>query len=249
MIHTDSAKVGLLCSLVFATTIGFLPAQSDAAKLYKWVDENGVVHYSDRMPPDITRDAHEELDSRGLTVREVDRAKTDEERMTEKVEKSMEEQQRRIAAEKQARERMRDQILLQTFTTERDLLMTRDDRLNAVDSIISLTTNNNKHLATQIEDTSRKVERIQNSGREVPENMSKQLDSLNEQFQKNKEYIELKQKERKELSESFAADLLRFRQLKGITPETDSAPAPDMTRTTDAPAPPKDIAKNKSGGD
>ena len=248
MIKTDSARVKIFYGLVLAVTLLFV-APGNAAKLYKWVDDNGVVHYSDRMPPNTTEKAHEELDQRGFTVKEVDRAKTDEERMEEQVEQNMEEQQRRIAAEKQARQRMRDQILLQTFTTERDLLMTRDDRLNAVDSIINLTANNNKRVAAQIEETNRKLERFRNSGRDVPENIAKQLESLNAQFEKNKEYVELKQKERKDLSDSFAADLKRFRELKGIEPESDSKPAPEMQPADDAPAPPKDIAKNKSNED
>ena len=189
-----------------------------AAKLYKWVDENGVVHYSDKIPPEANKKAHEELDSRGVRKRELGREKTDEERMSEKMEKTLAEQQRRIEAEKLARQRMRDQILLQTFTTERDLVLTRDDRLNAIDSILNLTLTNNKRIVQQIEETKTRIAQIENSGRQVPENLSQKLESLNQQHEKNKSFVELKQKERLEQSEKFDADIRRFRELKGIEP-------------------------------
>jgi hypothetical protein len=143
------------------------------------------------------------------------------------MEQSMLEQQRRIEAEKQARQRMRDQILLQTFTTERDLIITRDDRLNSIDSIINLTATNNKRVVKQIEETKAQITRIENSGREVPENIRKKLENLRGQHEKNKDFVTRKQAERDEVANRFAADLQRFRELKGIavevTPDEESA--------------------------
>jgi hypothetical protein len=33
--------------------------------VYRWVDENGVVHFGDAIPPEYSRERHEVLDSRG----------------------------------------------------------------------------------------------------------------------------------------------------------------------------------------
>jgi YesN/AraC family two-component response regulator len=245
---TIFSRVFPVAGLLLITCIACYSANTHAGKLYKWVDENGVVHYSDRMPPDLSKSAHQELDEHGIARHEVERAKSDEERMAEQVEQSMQEQQRRAEAEKLARQRMRDQILLQTFTTERDLIITRDDRLNAVESIINLTLNNNKRLVSQIEETQDKISRTVNSGREIPENLAKQLENLNGQYEKNKEYIELKQKERQELDDSFTDDLQRFRELKGIELESGQAPVsvPDsIPQDMDKLPKPGDIGQKK----
>lgn len=37
-------------------------------KVYRWVDENGVVHYGDAIPPEYSRERHEVLDGRGTRV-------------------------------------------------------------------------------------------------------------------------------------------------------------------------------------
>lgn len=43
--------------------------QADATgKVYRWVDENGVVHYGDAIPPEYSKERHEVLDGRGTRV-------------------------------------------------------------------------------------------------------------------------------------------------------------------------------------
>jgi len=41
---------------------------ADAQKVYRWVDENGVVHFGDAIPPEYSRERHEVLDGRGTRV-------------------------------------------------------------------------------------------------------------------------------------------------------------------------------------
>ena len=41
---------------------------ADAQKVYRWVDENGVVHFGDAIPPEYSREKHEVLDGRGTRV-------------------------------------------------------------------------------------------------------------------------------------------------------------------------------------
>ncbi|MCB1629640.1 MAG: DUF4124 domain-containing protein, partial [Xanthomonadales bacterium] len=68
--------------IVVATTValGLLAGGSvSAAKLYKWVDENGNVHYSDQVPPSQAKQARSELNEQGVAVKQVDRALTAEE--------------------------------------------------------------------------------------------------------------------------------------------------------------------------
>lgn len=45
-----NARSAALLSALFALT-GFPPAAAEAQEVYRWVDENGVVNFSDRAPP------------------------------------------------------------------------------------------------------------------------------------------------------------------------------------------------------
>jgi hypothetical protein len=194
-----------------------------AGKLYKWVDENGEVHYSDKLPPADAMKQHKEINQQGITTKEVDRAKTEQERIQEKAEQAALEAERRKQAEIEAKQRARDQTLLDTYTTERDLLLARDEHLGSMDSIISLTQSNNAILQTQIDDTKQKIDTMKKSGKEPPENVVKKLENLQGQFDKNAAYLKIKDTERVELKKKFDDDLARYRELKGTTAQA-SAP-------------------------
>ena len=62
--------VGLvLATFLAATQLAWAQKRESAPKVYRWVDENGEVHYSETLPPDWKQETHDELDSRGI-VRE-----------------------------------------------------------------------------------------------------------------------------------------------------------------------------------
>lgn len=200
------------------------------AKLFKWVDENGNVHYGDKIPPQYAKQHHKELDGRGLERRQVDRKKTAEEIAAEQRAKSeetqREEKERMIKAE-QAR---KDQILLDTFTVERDILIMRDDRLGAIDSNVKLTSAYNEQIKTQLETTQARIDTLEKNGREVPENLMKKVKNLSGQLVANETHIARQTKNRVLLEKQFDQDLARFRELKGIAPP----PEPEA-ETEDAP--------------
>jgi len=58
-------------SLVSLLIAGVLAAgAAGAAEVYRWVDENGEVHYSETLPPDFQDKGHDVLNSSGLVVDE-----------------------------------------------------------------------------------------------------------------------------------------------------------------------------------
>lgn len=220
-----------------------------AGKLYKWTDENGNVYYSDKLPPETVEKEHHELNERGVTTKSVNREKTEEERQQETAAKALAEAEKRRVAEEEARVRARDQLLLNTFTTERDLLLARQDRLDSIDSLINLTESNNLRLEQQVAETRQRMENIKNAGREVPENVSKQLENLEGQLTKNRNFILVKREERSKLEQQFDGDLKRYRELKGVTETaTEQRAAEEATQAAigadpKLPVPPQPAAK------
>jgi hypothetical protein len=70
---TLNLALAVATSLLLATTllaVGPVHAQTQPApqkKVYKWVDENGEVHFSESLPPDFEDRKHDIIDSRGMT--------------------------------------------------------------------------------------------------------------------------------------------------------------------------------------
>ena len=48
--------------------------------MYKWVDDKGVVHYTDKIPPEAVDKANTELSKEGIPVKKTDKVLTPEQR-------------------------------------------------------------------------------------------------------------------------------------------------------------------------
>src|SRR3569833_3461541 len=67
-ISTLGAGMTLLCALNVHATAG----------TYRWMDEQGRVHFCDRMPPESADRAYSVINPHGITVKSIDKAKTPE---------------------------------------------------------------------------------------------------------------------------------------------------------------------------
>lgn len=90
---------------------------------YRWVDEHGVVHYGDSVPPKYARDRRDILNSQGVEVGHLDAAKTPGQLALEA------KQRERLVAQKQ-----RDYFLLSTYTSVKDIESLRDERLGQIEA-------------------------------------------------------------------------------------------------------------------
>jgi len=184
------------------------------AGLNKWVDEKGQIHYGDRVPSRYLSKEHSQLNEQGVTLRTSKALKTDKELSAEENArrlKAAEDKKRLIIARKQA---LRDRVLLDTFTTENDLSLARDARIDAIDSQISLAETLIKNDEKKLSNVKIRIETIEKSGRTAPENLHKQIISVGRHIQNNYAFIEDKTNERDEIIKTFKQDVNRFRQLK-----------------------------------
>ncbi|HEY2344686.1 MAG TPA: DUF4124 domain-containing protein [Xanthomonadaceae bacterium] len=97
------------------------------SKLYRWLDKDGKVHYSDDLPPEALTEAREELSkSNGMTLKTVDRALTAEERATAQAKV---EADTKVAAAL-AKIKQSDQMLLNSYPTEGELKRAFEERIS-----------------------------------------------------------------------------------------------------------------------
>lgn len=103
-----------------------LTAFQAQAATYRWVDENGKVHYGDVLPSQVPSKGNAELDKQGRVRKEnargtytpEERRRLEEARVRQEDEKRQEEAQRR-----------RDKALLTTFVSEDEIDLSRDRAL------------------------------------------------------------------------------------------------------------------------
>lgn len=198
--------------VIVISLVASLHCSIAVAKLYKWVDEDGRVHYSDQMPPDQSERRHEVKNEQGITVQHVREAKSPEEIERDRELAAADERR----AEEGRRRAQRDEALLDTFPTERDLLLTRDNRLEALDAIIFLTERQLANVEVRIQKQLALNNERQQLGVEVSEGAEEALKSLERQKLRLVSQLEVKQEERAELYTQFETDLDRYRELRSL---------------------------------
>lgn len=180
------------------------------AKMYKWVDEKGQIHFGDRIPSKYLVKEHDELNDRGMVTKHAKAAKSAEQKAEEK-----RLEQERVQAELDTkRKQQRDRILLDTYTTERDLIMARDSRLDAINSQINLAVSIINDSNDKTASLEQQVEKLKNAGRDVPADLYNQIKNNKEQVAVHSKVMENHKKRRDEISAQFNDYIERFNALK-----------------------------------
>ena len=191
--------------------LSMLPAY---AGMNKWVDEKGQTHYGDRVPAQYLSKDRQVLNDQGLVVRKHKRLKTDLELTEEQKLKDIETEKNKLELIKNKQSALRDRVLVDTFTTEKDIVRARDRRIDAITSQINLTETIIKDDEKKLKAIKNRIEDIEKSGRKVPENTQKSLVSVSRQLETHYQFIETKNHERENILQEFDKDIKRFRELK-----------------------------------
>jgi len=117
-------------ALVIAAAAALLAAQGSLATLYKWVDDKGVVHYSDKVPPEAMDKTNIELNKEGVPVKRNDPPPNAEQRRAKAAE---DERQKVLAKEHEIVER-RDRALVQSYTSEDEIDLARARALSTIET-------------------------------------------------------------------------------------------------------------------
>lgn len=204
----------ILSIIIKSGIIGYLLVSNFSyAGLNKWVDEKGQTHYGDRVPSKYLTKEHSILNDQGVTVRTNEALKTDEELSEEEKQRALKAKEDRQRIMKERTKALRDRVLLDTFTTEKDLILARDARIEAVNSQISLAETLIKHDEKKLEDVQLRIKSLEAAGRKPPENLHKEVISVGRQLENNYAYIEDQNNARAEILKTFDQDIKRFREL------------------------------------
>ncbi len=88
-------------------------ADAQQTRLYRWVDEDGKVHFSDRLEPSSGTSDYDRFNASGVRLSQPERAQT---------------RQQQREAEEARRSYQRDQALLTAYPTELALLRAHDEQ-------------------------------------------------------------------------------------------------------------------------
>jgi hypothetical protein len=190
---------------VFATAP--VLAATAPTEVYKWVDDKGIVHYGDSVPPEYAQKERVMLNRQGVEIGRVEGGKSAAQ---------LAEQQK---AEELARQRIQhDQFLLTTYGSTKDIEQLRDQRLAQIDGQIKAASLYIDSLDTRL---AALVERARafkpySSGanaRRMPDDLAEELVRAANENRAQHGVLDSKRKEMVDVRAQFDADVTRFKEL------------------------------------
>lgn len=199
--------------LFLIVTLFTLIAGSDvlAQTVYRWVDDQGEVHYGHAVPPEHAARGYERLGPDGVVRERVEPAMTPEQ-IAERREYMRRERERASAARDQE---SRDRLLLATYRSNEDLMASLERRLLSINSqrasirtAIRLVDHRFENLVSRAAEHTRYAD-------EVPDTLESSVaETRTELIRLRRDLAELDHREER-TREEFRADLDRFRELTG----------------------------------
>jgi hypothetical protein len=188
----------------------------EAPKLYKWVDDKGVVHYGDTIPPEYANRDRSVLNDRGVRVGFEEGEITDQEREVA-ARKQAEAEAARAAKLEEAR---RDRSLLETYASVTDIEELRDRRVELLDSQIKVAElylgNLRKRLVTLQEEASDyKPYTTRENAPQIPANLALDISRTAESINGYERTLAQTRADQEALKAAFDKDIRRFKELKG----------------------------------
>jgi hypothetical protein len=185
-----------------------------AGKLYKWIDENGEVRYSDRIPPNQVKREHQTLNAQGIVIATKQAAKTEDE--LKAIKEAARELQAKQEVERQNKEAQGkvDRVLLLTFSSEKEMKRVKNDRIEVLDSVIRLIY---KSIATTEERLNRfediAEQQYISQEKEVPGGLAQNIEESSRKLKNREKQLSLKLGEKYKIEAQYEIDVARFRLL------------------------------------
>lgn len=175
---------------------------------YRWVDEHGVVHYGDTIPPQYAEDAHQMLNRQGVEVGHEEAQKTAEQ----------------LAAEERARtdalrRQQHDSFLITTYTSVKDIETLRDQRLDQLQGQRVAAEQYVENLQSRLVALQGRAKRFRPynthpDARRMPDDLAEDLVRTLNELQSQNNALTAKSAEVAAMKAQFDTDIQRYRELR-----------------------------------
>jgi hypothetical protein len=226
MMYAKQTRIALT-AFVVATAAPALCAAAGATT-YKWVDDQGVVHYGDKMPPEAVGKGATVLDKQGRPVKKIDPALTPEQLKAKAAADDAQRAQAR-ATEDQAR---KDRALMQSYTTEAEIDVAKNRAVTTLDAQI-------KSAQAYSADLTRRQQALQKKkaslgDKPVPIDLERDLNNVDVELAREATLIQQRQEEVAAVTAKYDTDKKRWREIKADQQRSAAAGDAVATKTSTA---------------
>jgi hypothetical protein len=199
-------KSGLLATIIVGLTFS-LPV---AAKLYKWVDDDGITHYGETIPPEYADKDRSELNKAGRVIKQ-ENVLTPEQRQAKREDDAKKREDENAALEK----KRHDQTLMSTYSNGKEIDLARSRSLQQIDSHINSINSQLKLIYDTLLGLQKESDGYAKTNKPAPTSLREDLQETQTRQDKLKQTLEKLEAEKSSIEARFDADKARYHELTG----------------------------------
>lgn len=195
---------------LFALLI-FLTAGVAEANMYRWVDANGKVTFSDKVPPSMSQKGHTSLGKNGIESAKVSSAEElklkqeEEEKKTEILAEMTE------AKKAEAEQHRKDKQLLATYENREELSSFFMKKLSMIDQSIGILGARDESLTDKLRRLNQKYKQTKSSSSRT--NLSMEIQNAQDTLLEYQKAISLNRADKESVMDKYRQTLIRFDNL------------------------------------
>ena len=202
MLKFNVLGLSFICAIVFHS--------SAQAKLYKWVDDKGITHYGEVIPPEYANKERDSINKSGLLDKRPE--KINYESVKAKEEADAKKKQDNIAIVEQQR---RDAALLNTYSNEKEIEQARERSM----VLINARLDSNKMLLKSSQDSldvlKKEFDNRTKTGKKIPVSLTNDIATAEERVLKMQAELEKNEQHLATVKARFDGETELYRKLKG----------------------------------
>lgn len=181
---------------------------SAQAKLFKWVDDKGITHYGETIPPEYANKDNVLLNAQGRVTKRNEKISEDERRIQEEgaVKK-------RIAESVAAEQRRKDTSLLNTYSSEQEIELARVRNLQQIEARTNSLLVMKKSAEINLKNFQAEAENKAKGKKAIPDSLQQDIVESQGQLDKINKDLAAAQEKSATLNATYNETKKRFREL------------------------------------
>lgn len=189
-------------------------SKDSTTQYYRWVDENGTVHFGDSVPAEYADRQRQVLNEQGVTIGTMAGQPSEQERLQQEAARA-DELAREQATKDQAR---RDQVLLKSYTSADEIVALRDRRVDMMNAQIRVTEiylGNLREKLSRLEEEASKFSPYNDNPNAKPldEKLALEISTILESIMAYEDNLQEATVEQGQLMARFDEEISRYREL------------------------------------
>lgn len=206
-------KLAVLLSLCLYATSSL----AEEAQFFRYTDQNGETVITQTLPPEASRLGYDVVAPNGQVIKHMPPPKTPEELKKEKDLEALKEKEKQLAEEHQKQLEMqskKDALLFELFTSKEDIMRSRDEKIEANDSLIRFTQDNIARQTKQLEDAKTQIKELNQANKPIPKTLDIFVNETQKNIEANNTYLTQKQQEKQNIYTQYQDFLNRFEKIQ-----------------------------------